>query len=142
MRNRSPIYNMLDQEIKACAAHLLEMSQKLEFSAEKDGEHVLGRLNELHGFATKIREDSHYHPLSELKSYLENTMVRYVDEQKSLHSMRLSEAISLLGIPAQSDMQFKPEIVRSLLNHFVRLFLEEVKPGRPLFRKLIEIKKL
>jgi hypothetical protein len=142
MRNRSPIYNMLDQEIKACAAHLLEMSQKLEFSAEKDGEHALVKLNELHKFATRVREGSHYHPLNELKTYLENRMVRFVDEQKSLHSMRLSEVISLLGIPAQDDMQFKPEIVSSLLNHFVRLFLEEIKPGRPLFRKLIEIKKL
>ena len=136
---------MLHQEIKACADHLLEMSQKQEFSAEKEGEHVLGRLNELHQFATKIREDTRYHPLRELKHYLENTMVRYMDEQKSLHSMRLSEAISLLGISSQTPTavsKFKPVIVRSLLDHVLCLFLKEVKPGRPLFRKLIEIKKL
>jgi hypothetical protein len=142
MSNRSPIYNLLHQEIKACADHLLEMSQKQGFSSEKDGEHILGRLNELHQFASKVRVDERYHPLSELKHYLENTMLRYQDEQNRFLSMRLSEAISLLGIPTQTDVKFKPSIVHSLMNHFLNHFLEDVKPGRPLFRKLIEIKRI
>ncbi|MGC1878363.1 MAG: hypothetical protein WA347_04250 [Rhabdochlamydiaceae bacterium] len=142
MSNRSPIYDMLHQEIKACADQLLEMSQKQEFSPEKDAEHVLERLNELHKFASKVRSDERYHPLSELKHYLENTMLRYQDEQNQLLSMRLSEAISLLGIPTQTEVKFKPSIVRSLMNHFLSHFREDAKPGRPLFRKLLEIKRI
>lgn len=142
MKNRSPVYNLLHQEIKACADHLLEMSQNREFSAEKDAEHVLGRLAELHQFAMKVRPDEHYNPLSELKEYLENTMLKYQDEQNRFLTMRLSEAVSLLGLPSQTDVKFKPSIVTSLTKHFVRHFQEDVKPGRPLFRKLVEIKKI
>ncbi len=142
MKNRSPIYNLLHQEIKACAEHLLEMSQDKELSLEKGAEHILNRLLELHQFASKVRADEHYHPLSELKHYLENTMLRYQDDQNRLQTMRLSEAISLLGIPSPSDIKFKPSIVRSLTSYFVRHFLEESKPGRPLFRKLSEIRKI
>ena len=142
MRNYPPIYNLLHQEIKACADHLLEMSQKPEFCADQDGTHVLGRLNDLHQFANKIRSDEHYMPLSELKAYLENTMLCFEDDQNQLHSMRLSEAISLLGFPEQTDIPFKPSIVKSLLQHFVSHFLENVKPGRPLFRRLHDIKKI
>lgn len=142
MNNRSPIYNLLHQEIKACADHLLEISQRQELLSEKDLEQVLDRLNELHQFASKVLSDKRYHPLSALKNYLENTMLRYQDEQNRSFSMRLSEAISLLGIPSQTDVKFKPVIVRSLLNHFLTHFRENVKPGRPLFRKLVEIKKI
>lgn len=142
MKNHSPIYNLLHQEIKACADHLLEISQKEDFSSEKDGQHVLGRLNELHQFSLKMRSEEHYHPLSELKNYMESTMLRYQDDQKQLLTMRLSEAISLLGIPPEPGIKFKASIVRSLMNHLVRHFLEEVKPGRPLFRKLSKIKQI
>jgi hypothetical protein len=142
MSNHSPIYNLLHQEIKACADHLLEMSQKKELSAEKDSGHILERLNELHQFASKVRSDERYHPLSELKKYLENTMLRYHDQQNRFLSMRLSEAISLLAIPSQTEIKFKPEIVRSLLDHLLNHFRENSKPGRPLFRKLVEIKKI
>ncbi len=142
MSNRSPIYDLLHQEIKACAGHLLEMSQKKELSVEEDSEHILERLNELHHFASKVRSDERYHPLSELKKYLENTMIRFQDEQNRLLSMRLSEAVSLLGIPTQTEIKFKPEIVRSLMDYFFRHFRENSKPGRPLFRKLVEIKKI
>jgi replicative superfamily II helicase len=141
MGNRSPIYSMLHQEIKACADQLLEMSQKQEFSPEKDAEHVLERLNELHQFSSKIRSDERYHPLSELKRYLENTMLCYQDEQNQLLSMRLSEVLSLLGT-TQTEVKFKPSIVRSLMNHFISHFREDTKPGRPLFRKLLEIKRI
>jgi hypothetical protein len=142
MKNHSPIYNMLHQEIKACADHLIEMSQCKEISLEKDVEQVLGRFLELHEFSCRVRADVHYHPLSELKHYLENTMLCYQDDQNHLQSMRLSEAISLLGLPSQTEIKFKSSIVRSLTNYFLRHFLEEAKPGRPLFRKLTEIKKL
>jgi replicative superfamily II helicase len=142
MSNCSPIYDLLHQEIKACADHLLEISQKKDLSAEKDSEHILERLNELHHFASKVRSDGRYHPLNELKKYLENTMIRYQDEQNRLLSMRLSEAVSLLGIPTQTEMKFKSEIVRSLKDHFFCHFRENSKPGHPLFRKLVEIKKI
>src|SRR6267154_4348124 len=124
MGNRSPIYNLLHQEIKACADHLLEISQRQELSSDKDSEVILDRLNELHQFASKVKSDERYHSLSALKHYLENTMLRYQDEQNRLFSMRLSEAISLLGIPAQSNVKFKHMIVRSLLNHFLIHFRE------------------
>jgi hypothetical protein len=73
---------------------------------------------------------------------MEHTMLRYQDEQKRPLTMRLSEAVSLLGTPSEPGIQFKPSIVRSLMNYLVRHFFEEVKPGRPLFRKLNEIKQI
>ncbi len=141
MRNHFPIYNLLHQEIKACANHLLELSQSKELSVQKDVEHILGRLMELHQFAIKVRSDEHYHPLTDLKYYLENTMLRFQDDQDRLQSMRLSEAISLLGQPAEMDRDFKPSIVKSLTAFFFEHFVENCKPGRPLFKKLAEIKR-
>src|SRR5262249_31108775 len=117
-------------------------SQKQELSSEKDSIPILERLHELHQFASKVRSEEQYHPLSELKQYLESTVVCYQDEQKRTLSMRLSEAISLLGIPVQTEIKFKPAIVRSLLQQFLKHFRESIKPGRPLFRKLIEIKRI
>jgi hypothetical protein len=87
-----------------------------------------------------VCDDEHYNPLAELKKYLETTMLRYKDEQNQVQSMRLSEVISLLGTP--NDLDFKPSIIQSLTRFFLHHFREESKPGRPLFRKLAEIKKL
>lgn len=142
MRNRSPIYSLFHQEIRACAEHLLEISQNKKLCAEKSAEHILNRMRELHQFASKVRPTEHYHALYALKHYLENTMIPYLDEEKSHQSMRLSEAISLLGIPSQTEMQFQPVIVNSLTSQFVEHFLEEAKPGRPLHRNLNDIKRL
>lgn len=142
MKNHCPIYNLLHQEIRTCADHLLEMSQEKEFSLEKNTKQVLERMLELHGFASRVRTDAYYKPLCDLKKYLENTMLRYQDEQHRLQTMRLSEAIALIGIPSPTDMKFKPSILRSLIHFFVRHFLEDTKPGRPLYRKLTEIKKI
>jgi len=140
MSNRSPIYNMLHQEIKTSADHLLELSLKKE--SPQDKEQILGRFNELYQFASKVRRDEHYHPLEEFKNYLENTMLGYKDDRQRALTMRLSEAVCLLGIPEESDVKFKPSIVRSLTNQFLKHFFEDAKPGRPLFRKLTEIKKI
>jgi hypothetical protein len=142
MSNRSPIYNLLHQEIKTCADQLLEISKKKELSEETDSEHILERLKELHHFASKVRSDKCYYPLSELKKYLENTMIRYQDEHNRPFCMRLSETIFLLRIPMQTEVKFKPKIVRSLRDNFFRHFRENSKPGCPLFRKLVEIKKI
>lgn len=142
MRNRSPIYSLFHQEIRACAEHLLEMSQNKKLCLEKSAEHILGRMRELHQFASKVRPTEHYHALYALKHYLENTMLPYQDEEKSYQLMRLSEAISLLGIPVQAELKFQPVIVSSLTNQFVQHFLEESKPGRPLHRNLNDIKRL
>jgi hypothetical protein len=140
MKNRSPIYNLFHQEIKACADDLLKMSQNKEFCHDQDVEPILDRLVQLHQFASKVRPDKHYHPLTELKSYLENTMLGYQDEYNRMQSMRLSEIIFLLTIPSTSEMKFNPCIVRSLKSNFVHHFLENSQPGWPLFRKLHEIK--
>jgi hypothetical protein len=142
MRNRSPIYSLFHQEIRACAEHLLEMSQNKKLCLEKSAEHILGRMRELHQFASKVRPTEHYHALYALKHYLENTLLPYQDEEKSYQLMRLSEAISLLGIPVQAELKFQPVIVSSLTNQFVQHFLEESKPGRPLHRNLNDIKRL
>lgn len=142
MRNPSPIYNLLHQEIKACADHLLELGQKQDCTPEQDGEHILNRLLELHQFANKIRSEEHYLSLSDLKNYLENTMLGYQDDQKHFFTMRLSEVVSLLGAPPEPGIEYKPSMVRSLTKYFVRHFLEEIKPGKPLFQKLHAIKKI
>jgi hypothetical protein len=140
MKNCSPIYHLLHREMKACAGDLLKMSQNKELCHDQDPEPILDRLVQLHQFASKVRADKHYRPLSELKSYLENTMLGYQDEYNRMQSMRLSETIFLLTIPSTSEMKFKPCIVHSLKSYFVRHFLENSQPGWPLFRKLREIK--
>lgn len=137
MRIRSPIYSLLHQEIKACANHLLEISQKLDFSLKEDTTHVLGRLFELHQFACQAQEHEYYLPLYELKEYLYTVMIPFQDDKHCLHSIRFSEALSLLRTPL--EIEFDPAIIRSLLNHFIGHFLQETKPGRPLFRKLTEV---
>ncbi len=142
MKHHSPIYSLIHQEIKTCADHLLGMTQKPDFSPEKEGEEILGKLNELHQFSLKIRSEEHYHPLSDLKNYLEHTMIRYYDEQKTVLTMRLSEAISLLGVQSEPKIKFKAAIVRSLMGQLVHHFQEEVKPGRTLHRRLNDLKSL
>ena len=129
MSNRSPIYNMLHQELKASVDHLLELSQKKESAVEQ----IVGRFNELYQFASKVRRDEHYHPLEEFKGYLENTMLGYKDERHRTLTMRLSEAVCLLGM---GDAKFKPSIVRSLSAHFLKHFFEEAKAGRPPFPQI------
>ncbi|MBS0621200.1 MAG: hypothetical protein JSS61_07075 [Verrucomicrobia bacterium] len=146
MRNRSPVYDLLHQEIKACAAHLLELSQNLDFSKEIDGKHVVERLNELRFFALKIRRDERYHPLLDLKIYLENTMLPYHDGKERIYTIRLSEAVALLakGELAESaaNALFKPELAQSLFHHLVTHFLQECRPGYPLFYKLLELHRI
>jgi hypothetical protein len=134
MRNPSPIYNLLHQEIKACADHLLEQGQ----IQTPDSASILQRLNDLLEFACKVRPDEHYHPLRELKLYLENTMLNYEDEQNQFLTIRLSEMVSLLG----KKTDFKNPAIGSLTKHFLDYFLKVVQPGGELFRKLNAIKKI
>ena len=138
MKSSSPIYNLLHQEIKTCAEYLLDISQKQTVS-ENEIAHILERFNELHHFASKVRSEERYHPLRALKGYLENTMLSYKDEDNQPLTMRLSEAVTLLG---QTDFRFKPAIVHSLLHHFLAHFHKNAKAGHPLFRKLAEIKRI
>ena len=132
MKYNSPIYNLLHQEIKACASYLL--------SKKFTPEHAISKLYELHQFASRVHDDARYIPLFALKKYLETTMLCYQDEENKLQSIRLSEVVSLLGVP--SEIKFKPSIVQSINDFFLDHFLKESKPGRPLFRKLTELKKI
>ncbi len=142
MNNRSPIYSLFHQEIKACVERLLEICHNKSSSEENDAKHILDRLQDLSQFASKVRSNEHYLALYTLKHYLENTMLLYLDEQKKPQSMRLSEALSLLRASSQEEIQFQPVIVNSLTEHLIRHILEETQPGRPLFKNLNELKKL
>lgn len=138
MKYHSPIYDLLHQEIRECASHLLKIGH--DKASEKSAKAMMSKLLELHQFASRVHQDERYLPLVELKMYLEQTMLCYQDDENLTQSMRLSEAIALLSTPV--DMKFKPSIVSSLTQFFVRHFLKESKPGRPLHRKLSEIKKI
>jgi hypothetical protein len=142
MKHRSPFYSLLHSEIHACADHLLEISQFSDDTPELNADAIIGKLYELQQFAEKIRPEERYLPLTEYNAYLENTMVKYQDDLHSLQTIRLSEAVSLLGLGSQSEYEFKPSIVRSLTKQLMRHFNQDIKPGRPLFRKLVEIKKI
>ena len=141
MKSSSPIYNLLHQEIKTCAEYLLDISQKRSVS-ETEIARIIKRLSELHHFASKVHSEERYHPLRALKRYLENTMLPYQDEDNKPLTMRLSEAVSLLGISAQSNLAFKSAPVHSLMTHFLVHFHKSAKVGQPLFRKLVEIKRI
>lgn len=134
MRNPSPIYNLLHQEIKACAEHLLEQGQ----IKTPDSASILQRLNELLEFAGKVRPDEHYHPLRELKVYLENTTLNYEDGRNNFMTIRLSEVVALLG----KKTEFKYPAASCLTKYFLDHFLKVAKPGGSLFQKLTEIKKI
>lgn len=136
MKQFFPIYNLLHQEIKACAEHLMETCQSQHFAFDNDSKHIMARIGELHQFSKKIKDAECYYPLSELKDYLENTMIPFTDEQKRIQSMRFSEAIEILHLFAEH--QEGPS--KSLLVNCIQHLIEEVRPGRPLFRKLREIK--
>ncbi len=142
MSNRFPIYDLLHQEIRACATHLLELCKTPYLCAETEGPHILSRLKELHDFSQKIYRDNHYHPLFDLQHYLENTMLPFSDEQQRDQSIRLSEAVSLLAKPPIELSHLDEKIVRSLRNHCIRHFQEEIQPGRRLHGTLKELKAL
>jgi hypothetical protein len=142
MKHPSPVYHLLHQEIKACAEHLLEMGQKQQKFTEKGGQQILNKMGELQQFATKMPSKEHYLPLCAWKNYLEQTVLCYNDEQKRVLSMRLSEAIALLNMQTKGVSFFKPIIIQSLTSQLLRLFWTNIKPGRPLFKKLIQIKKM
>jgi hypothetical protein len=137
--NRFPIYDLLHQEIKACANHLLEVCNNQRLSVETDGQHILSRLKELHDFSQRFRTGNHYHPLFDLKDYLENTMLPFIDEKKRWQSMRLSEAVSLLAQPPLQLGYLDATIVTSLFNHCIHHFKDEIQPGRRLYKTLKEI---
>lgn len=142
MRYQSPIYNLIHQQIKACAERLLEVGQTQEICVKQGSSQILDRMSELHQFASKVRANEHYSALYALKHYLENTMLLYKDAENRAQTMRLSEVLSLLGSPSQTEQEFQPAIVGSLTDHFIRHFLEEMKPGRSLFKNLTDIKKI
>ncbi len=146
MKCHLPFYDLLHHEIKACTDHLLETCLAPHFSFERDSIHILGRLTELHQFSKKILNEEHYHPLASFRHYLENTMLSYQDAENHHHSIRLSEAIEILALPHFQEMcntQF-PEtgtlMCKSLHKHCIEHCLEEIKPGKDLFKTLLAIK--
>jgi hypothetical protein len=141
-RSFAPIYDLLHQEIKGSAEHLLEISQKRPFSLERDSGYVLERFRELQDFTMRYSLSESYHPLIDLKRYLEFTMISYYDDQKRLLTMRFSEAVGILELSTDAEYNFKEQTVHSLLQHFVKHFLEESRPGKPLFKMLMELHKL
>lgn len=148
MKCISPFYNLLHHEIKACADHLLETCLAPHFSYPIDSIHILERLSELHQFSKKVRSEEHYHPLTHLKYYLENTMLPFQDGKSQLHSIRLSEAIEILALPhfqliwRGKDEEMDPHMCRSLHKKCIEHCIEEIQPGKDLFRTLLEIKKI
>ena len=139
MKRISPIYDLLHQEIKACADHLIQTCHSQDFTFDIDSKHILARTHELHQFAKKMREAEHYHPLSDLKHYFENTMVPYHDNQNKMQSMRLSEAVEILH---HFPDQLPNRASKSLLVNCIHHMIEEIKPGRSLFKKLRDLNKI
>ncbi len=119
------------QEIKACAELLLELGRKPDLSLHEDAELVIKRLSELHHFSKTVCKPNTYHPLLDLKQYMEITQITYQDQQYKIASLPLSEALSRLNaMPTPESV-----LLKAMLEHFK----DEMHPSRPLYANLREL---
>lgn len=138
----SSIYNLLHQELKACADHLFEMFHLPSHILEDQSEHILCRLRELQKSSEKVCLKTHYHPLTELKHHLENTTIAYEDASNQLQSIPLSEALCFLTEIQQGNCHLEPVVKTSLLKQCMNHIYNEMQPGHSIHRVLGEIKAL
>lgn len=138
-----PYYNMLHQEIKACAEHVFEISGKKDSNINNDCLHVIARLNDLYQISKKVQIEERYLSLIELKTHLENTILCFENQElNTLHSIRLSEAISILALLEGEKKCVNEPAYHSLKEHFLSYFLHNIQPEQTLFRKLKALKDL
>jgi hypothetical protein len=131
--------NLLYQEIKACAEHVFEISSKKETNLHKDSQHVIARLHDLYEISKKVQTEERYLSLVELKTHLENTTLCFENQElNTLHSIPLSEAISILALPKCSS---EPNYY-SLKQHFMSYFIQNIQPDQTLFQRLKALKDL
>lgn len=136
-------YNLLHQEIKACAEHVFEISNNKEANLHKDCQHVVARLHDLYQICKRVQTEERYLSLLELKTHLETTTLCFENQElNTLHSIRLSEAISILALPEGSKKCLSEPTYCSLKQHFLCYFMENIQPEQVLFQKLKALKDL
>ncbi|PWU15954.1 MAG: hypothetical protein C5B45_01610 [Chlamydiae bacterium] len=136
-------YNLLHQEIKACAEHVFEISNKKDVNINDDYLHVVARLHDLYQISKKVQIEERYLFLVELKTHLENTTLCFENQElNTLHSIRLSEAISILALPEGEKKYLNKPTYHSLKERFLSYFLQNIQPEQTLFRKLKALKDL
>lgn len=130
-------YNLLHQEIKACAQHIFEISNKKDANISNDYYPIVARLHDLYQISKKVQIEERYLSLVELKNYLENTTLCFENQAlNTLHSMCLSEAISILALPEGKEKCLNKPTYRSLKQYFLSYFIQNIQPEQTLFRKL------
>lgn len=132
-----PYYNLLHQEIKACAEHVFEITAKKDANIHNDYHHIVARLHDLYQISKKVQAEERYLSLVELKAHLENTTLCFENQElNTLHSICLSEAISILSSPEGEKKCLNEPTYRSLKQHFLSYFTQNIQPEQALFRKL------
>lgn len=130
-------YNLLHQEIKACAEHVFEITGKKDANINNDYHHIVARLHDLYQISKKVQIEERYLSLVELKAHLENTTLCFENQElNTLHSICLSEAISILALPEEAKKCLNEPTYRSLKQHFLSYFIQNIQPEQALFRKL------
>ena len=130
-------YNLLHQEIKACAEHVFEISSKKDANINNDYHHIVSRLHDLYQISKKVQMEERYLSLVELKTHLESTTLCFENQElNTLHSIRLSEAISILALSEGASKSSSEPTYHSLKQHFLNYFMQNIQPDQTLFRKL------
>lgn len=136
-------YNLLHQEIKACAEHVFEISGKKDANLHHDCHHVVARLYDLYQISKRVQTEERYLSLVELKTLLETTTLCFENQAlNTLHSIRLSEAISILALPEGPKKCANEPTYCSLKQHFLCYFMQNIQPEQILFRKLKALRDL
>ncbi|MBS0650332.1 MAG: hypothetical protein JSR93_04130 [Verrucomicrobia bacterium] len=128
-----PLHLSQRQEIKACAELLLELAKKPLFSLDNDGNLMLESLTNLHSFSKRLHQEDAYHPLLDIKNYLNKTLISYAEKDYRNISIPLDRAVMLLG--SKSNHSPSPTLLKAVIDHI----REEMRPAGPLYLKLIEV---
>ena len=136
-------YNLLHQEIKACAEHVRDISNTKDVNINNDYPHVGARLYDLYQISKKVQIEERYLSLVELKTHLESTTLCFENQElNTVHSIRLSEAISILALAEGEKKCLNESTYHSLKERFLKYLLQNIQLEQTLFRKLKALKDL
>lgn len=121
------------QEIRASAENLLELAGRPYFSLSDDADLILDHLHNLHRHSKNLNLQNTYHPVLDLKHYLETTTITYQEKSYQNICIPLDKAIAALSRSA--DHRIPSPLLKAVIDH-VR---EEIKPCFPLHTKLKEV---
>ncbi|HSW86305.1 MAG TPA: hypothetical protein VLG49_02270 [Rhabdochlamydiaceae bacterium] len=127
----SPTFQPSDMQL--CVNQLLDFTKKSSDCKFEEMQHILQCLQAL-SFLPCEHQDTRFCALYDFQNYLKMKSLFFHEETDKIHSICLSDAISILLV---KDASFHTN--HSLRNSFKKYFLEEMKPNGELYLKLKEL---